>query len=52
VRVTDLDDSCWHCQFARFRWPTKDGNERGRGGIEQRGTARQRGMTDAEDNGV
>jgi len=34
VRVTDLDTLCWHCQFARFRWPTKDGNERGCGGIE------------------
>lgn len=35
VRVTDLDNLCWHCQFARFRWPAKDGNGSGRVEIDR-----------------
>jgi len=46
VRVTDLDNLCWHCQFARFTWPVKDWGGRGFGGIEQAGTARQQGRMD------
>lgn len=35
MRVTDLDNLCWHCQFARFRWPAKDGTERAPGVEEE-----------------